>query len=84
MKCTLLGFKSLDFENKDGDKVEGIKLFLAYVDENTVGCECDAKFINKNVFETFKVSLESLADAVNTVVDVEFNMKNKVVGLSLS
>ncbi len=84
MKCTLLGFKSLDFENKDGDKVEGIKLFLAYVEENTVGCECDAKFINMNVFDTFGVTLEDLADAVSTVVDVEFNMKNKVVGLTLS
>ncbi len=84
MKCTLLGFKSLNFDNKDGDKVEGIKLFLAYVDENTVGCECDAKFVNKNVFDTFNVSLEALADSVNSVIDVEFNMKNKVVGLTLS
>ena len=84
MKCTLLGFKSLDFENKEGDKVEGIKLFLAYVDENTVGCECDAKFINRNVFDTFGITIDKLADSVNSVVDVEFNMKNKVVGLSLS
>ena len=83
MKCTLLGFKSLDFENKDGDKVEGIKLFLAYVDENTVGFECDAKFINRNVFDTFGIKLEELAGSVSTVIDVEFNMKNKVVGLSL-
>ncbi len=84
MKCTLLGFKSLNFKNNEGEKIEGIKLFLAYPDEKTVGTECDAKFINQNVFNNFGITMEALADAVNCVVDVEFGMKNKVIGLSLA
>lgn len=84
MKCTLLGFKSLDFKNNEGEKVEGIKLYLAYPDEKTVGTECDAKFINQKVFDSFGISYEALADAVDTVINVEFGMKNKVIGLNLS
>lgn len=83
MKVTLLGFKSVDFLNDRGERVQGITLFIAYPDENVVGVATEKKFIGQTVFDSFKISAEQLADSIDTVVDVEFGRKDKIVGLTV-
>lgn len=83
MKVTLVGFKSVDFKDDNGDRVQGIKIFIAYPDDNTVGCAADSKFIRQNVFDGFGITVEQLADSVDCVIDIEFGMKNKLVGITL-
>ena len=83
MKVTLVGFKSVDFKDDNGDRVKGIKLFIAYPDDNTVGLASDGKFIRDNVFAGFGITPQQLADSVDCIIDIEFGMKNKVVGISL-
>ena len=83
MKVTLVGFKSVDFKDDNGDRVQGIKLFVAYPDENTVGCAAEGKFIRENVFSSFGITPQQLADSVDCVIDIEFGVKNKIVGIKL-
>lgn len=83
MKVTLMGFKSVDFLNNNRERVQGITIHIAYPEDHTVGTATDKKFIAQNVFDDFKISVEELAESVNTVIDVEFGRKDKVVGLKV-
>lgn len=83
MKVTLLGFKTVDFDNERGETIEGINLFIAYPEENTVGSASEKKFINQKVFDSFGVSEKDLEAAVGCVIDVEYGPRNKVVGLRI-
>ena len=51
MKVTLVGFKSLNFTDAEGNKVEGIRLYIAYPDDDVIGCAVDTAFIRQNVFD---------------------------------
>lgn len=83
MKATLLGFKSVDFTNKDGEEVKGTTIFFAYPDEGVKGVATDKKYISSELFDSFGISKEQLSEALDTVIDVEFGRKDKIVGLVL-
>ncbi len=84
MNCTLLGFKSVNFENSDGEKIEGLKIFYAYPDDDVCGNVADSSFVRPNIFNNFGLTLEQLADNIDCVADMEFDRKGKLVGLSLA
>lgn len=81
MNCTLLGFKSVDFENNDGERIEGVKIFYAYPDDDTVGSVAESKFVKPAVFNNFSVTATALADSIGECLDFEFDGKGKLVGL---
>lgn len=83
MKVTLVGFKSLNFTDTEGNKVEGIRLYIAYPDDDVIGCAVDTAFIRQNVFDGFGVTEDQLADAVDCAVDVEYGRKGKIVGFKV-
>ena len=83
MKCTLLGFKSIDFTDNNGKRIDGVKLFVAYPDSGTEGQAAEGKFIDRSVFDSFGVSYKELSDAFGCAVDLEYGPRNKVVGLSV-
>lgn len=81
MNVTLVGFKSLDFTDREGKQICGTKIFYAYPDANVVGNAVDGCFINENVFESFGISKLKLEDAIGTVIDADFDRKGKIVGI---
>ncbi len=84
MKVTLVGVKNIEaFKTRDGGTVDGVKLFISYPDSGTYGYVCDNKFVDRNVFDSFGVSLENLIESIGSVVDVEFSPNKKVVGLTV-
>lgn len=83
MKCTLIGFKTVDFTNTDGNRVEGINLFLAYPDSNVVGQVAEKKFVSSEIFDNFGVTADELENSVGCVINAEYGPKSKLVGLSL-
>ncbi len=83
MKCTLIGVQELDFETSDKNKIDGVKLHLAIPDGNVYGSKAASNFVPRNVFESFEVSVKELVEFIGNVVDVEYNEKAKVVGLSV-
>ena len=82
MLVNLVGVKNISkFETSDGKTIEGVKLFLAYADENTYGNMTDSKFISNSVFQSFGIELKQLIYNIGCCIDVEFNPKQKIVGI---
>lgn len=83
MKVLLVGVQDMDFKSRDGNDINGVKVFIAYPDSNTYGNVAEYKFIQRNVFESFKLPVEKLIDKIGEVVNVEFDPKKKIVGITL-
>lgn len=83
MKVSLVGVQDMDFKSRDGNDINGVKVFIAYPDSNTYGNVAEAKFIQRNVFESFKLPVEKLIEKIGEVVNVEFDPKKKIVGISI-
>lgn len=73
----------MDFKGKDGSVINGVKVFIAYPDSNTYGNVAEAKFIQRNIYESFELPIEKLIDKIGEVVNVEFDPKKKIVGISI-
>ena len=84
MKVTLVGVKNIEaFETNDGKTVDGVKLFIAYSDENTYGNVAESKYIDRKVFNDFGIKLDELVNHIGEVIDCEFNPKQKIVGITV-
>lgn len=73
----------MDFKGRDGNDVNGVKVFIAYPDSNTYGNVVESKFIQRNIYESFKLPVEKLIEKIGEVVNVEFDPKKKIVGISI-
>lgn len=83
MKVSLVGVQDMDFKSRDGNDINGVKVFIAYPDSNTYGNVAESKFIQRNVFDSFKLPVEKLIEKIGEAVDVEFDPKKKIVGITL-
>ena len=83
MKVSLVGVQDMDFKSRDGNDINGVKVFIAYPDSNTYGNVAESKFIQRNVFDSFKLPVEKLIEKIGEIVDVEFDPKKKIVGISI-
>lgn len=83
MKVSLVGVQDMDFKGRDGNDVNGVKVFIAYPDSNTFGNVAESKFIQRNIYDSFKLPVEKLIEKIGEVVNVEFDPKKKIVGISL-
>lgn len=81
MKVSLVGVQDMDFKARDGNDINGVKVFIAYPDSNTYGNIAESKFIQRNVYESFKIPVEKLIEKIGEIVDVEFDPKKKIVGI---
>lgn len=76
------GIQRLHFTNKQGDEIKGYNLHIAYPDENVVGRITDKKFINDEAFNNLGFSLDKLSALVQKDVELETNIKGKVIAIS--
>lgn len=83
MKVSLVGVQDMDFKSRDGNDINGVKVFIAYPDSNTYGNVAESKFIQRNIYESFKLPVEKLIEKIGEVVNVEFDPKKKIVGISI-
>lgn len=83
MKVSLVGVQDMDFKARDGNDINGVKVFIAYPDSNTYGSIAESKFIQRNVYESFKIPVENLIEKIGEIVDVEFDPKKKIVGITI-
>ena len=83
MKVSLVGVHDMNFTSRDGNEINGVKVFIAYPDENTYGNVAESKFIQRNVYDSFKLPVEKLIAKIGEVVNVEFDPKKKIVGITL-
>ncbi len=76
MKSVLLGFRGLNFSTQDG-RVEGTQLFTAYPSPDVTGQETSKVFVRPELCP------EGLENYIGSEINIEFNNKGKVVGVSL-
>lgn len=82
MKVSLIGVRSINFTTDEGNEISGIKLFIAYPEDNVYGKICDSRFITDNVFSNLGVPVDTLLNSIGSEIDIEINPKGKVVGIS--
>lgn len=80
-KVNLCGVQPLDFETKEGDVIKGLKLHVCYHDENVMGYACDTKFISSASCKNLGISLDELEPLVGQVVEIETNLKGKIIAV---
>ena len=68
MKVNLIGLRALDFENDKGDQVQGIKLFIAYPDDNVYGNCTESRFIMADRFDKLGLNLKDLIDKIDELI----------------
>ena len=81
MKVELVGLQLLDFPSKDGGQIKGINLEINFKDDNVYGKRADAKFISDIALKNLGITLDELLPLINSEVDLELNLKGKVVGI---
>ncbi len=71
MQCELIGYKKTSFTAKDtGDKIEGLNLYVSYVDEKVDGMACERLFLTNEKAKNFMPK-------VGQVLEVEYNRYGK-------
>lgn len=80
-KVFLEGIQHLDFDTKEGNHINGYNLHIAYPDENVIGKMTDKKFISAEAFNNLGFSLDEISALVQHDVELETNIKGKVVAI---
>ncbi len=81
-KVNLVGVQTLDFETKEGNTVQGLKLHLTYQDDNVMGYKADSKFISKEACKNLGITADSLSKHIGKMVDLETNISGKIVAVN--
>ncbi len=75
MNMKLLGIQIVDFINKQGEHITGCNLFVCHKDDKVDGL-CTAKFfVNGNILLPKDM-------AINDTINVSFNHKGKILGIT--
>ncbi|MBP0983692.1 MAG: hypothetical protein J6A19_08200 [Oscillospiraceae bacterium] len=82
-KVTLVGIHDMDFPTKDGGKIDGIALQVNYPDPNVVGLKAESKFISRDLCNNIGFTASFLTPFVGKTVELETNLKGKVIGISV-
>lgn len=86
MKVTLVGVQDVNFtDSRTGEEIDGVKIHIVYpdVNDNTYGNLAENYWINRNVFDSFGFTFEDLINHIDEIINVEWNPKRKVVGITL-
>ena len=77
----LIGLQNLDFETRDGNTIQGLKLHINYQDENVMGLMADSKFISSEACKNLGITVDTLSPLIGKNVELETNIKGKVTGV---
>ena len=80
-KVRLIGLQNLDFETRDGNTIQGLKLHINYPDENVMGLIADSKFISREACKNLGITVDTLSPLIGKDVELETNIKGKVTGV---
>ncbi|RHO60326.1 hypothetical protein DW091_02335 [Eubacterium sp. AM05-23] len=74
MEAKLLGYLPMDFETKEGNHIEGVKLFIVYNDdaENLQGARTADIFVSHKIAKDY-----NFKEYLNKFVFIYFNNKGK-------
>lgn len=82
MVVNLCGVRDLDFKDKDGNQIKGLKIFISYEDPNVTGYVTDNKFLSGSLCSKLGVDYRTLSSYVGQVVDIECDLSGKILSIS--
>lgn len=80
-KVKFVGLQDLDFVGREGDTIQGLKLYLTFQDENVMGLRAESKFINRQSCANFGFTVDSLSPLIGKDVELETNLKGHITGV---
>lgn len=84
MKVKLLGVRPVEFtDEKTGDCIEGISLYIAYPDEDVYGVVADKKFVKNDAAEKLGIDIKLLTAGINKDIDIELNPRGKLSSITI-
>lgn len=84
MNVHLLGVRPVEFTNeKTGEIVEGITLYISYPDSDVYGVVADKKFISNEAAERLELSVEALIKAIGSDIDIMINPRGRLSGITI-
>lgn len=75
MEYLFVGYQELDFSDDDGNKIEGVNIFIVGHDESVTGRKAIKKFISPAFRDRLKLDFDNLIDKN---VLIAFNEKGKI------
>lgn len=82
MKVELVGIGVLDYTSKKtGQPVQGINLYINYLDPNVMGKVADNKYLSKDLCDQIGITADSLAPYIFKEVELELNLRGYVIGV---
>jgi hypothetical protein len=79
MEVRILGMQVIDFTNREGERIAGTKLHIAFREENVSGMAVDTVFLRKDSPIAIPDGL-----APNVIAVMHFNRKGKLTGLQVT
>lgn len=82
-KVHLVGIHDMDFPTRDGKgRIDGIGLQITYKDANVYGLKAESKFISRDLCNNIGFTVDYLTPFIGKTVELETNIKGKVIGIS--
>lgn len=76
MIVQVIGRQVLDFSTKEGQAVKGVKLFVAYPEENTEGLRTDGIFVREGIAIPKEMK-------INDKLDISYNNRGRIENIIL-
>lgn len=83
-KVFLVGIHDMNFSSRDGGRIDGIALQCNYPDRDVIGLRADSKFISREICNAVGFTVDTLRPFVQHSVELETNLKGKVVGIKMA
>ena len=82
MKVELVGIHVVDYiSKKTGQPVQGIELYINYLDPNVMGKVAESKYLSKALCDQIGITVDSLAPYIFKEVELELNLRGYVIGV---
>ena len=74
----IVGLKRVDFKDKDGSQIQGVKVYVNLPEDNVEGMATDSFFLSDNKFADIHDAL-----CVGSLIDVHYNKYGKISSVTL-
>lgn len=84
MNVKLLGVRPVSFtDDKTGEIIEGISLYIAYPDPDVYGVVSDKRFIRNDSIAKLKIDTKTLIEAIDHDIDIELNPRGRLSAITI-
>jgi len=83
VKVIVTEARDMNFAARDGKPIDGVTLHFNHLDPDTFGRASGSQFIQRHIFDSLGVTFNELKEIFGAEVELDFNTKGKIVGLTV-